>query len=45
MGHLDSPDVVEIGLSQMLSLVVDQNPDEMLEVLSSLILKSLLQLC
>ncbi|KAL3537294.1 hypothetical protein ACH5RR_000660 [Cinchona calisaya] len=32
VGHLDSPDVVEIGLTQMLSLVADQNSDEMLEV-------------
>ncbi|XP_071936288.1 protein N-terminal asparagine amidohydrolase-like isoform X1 [Coffea arabica] len=32
VGHLDSPDVVETGLTQMLSLVVDQNSDEMLEV-------------
>ena len=39
VGHLDSPDVVETGLTQMLSLVVDQNSDEMLEVLYSLILK------
>lgn len=32
MAHLDSPDVVEGGLIQMLSLFVDLSPDCLLDV-------------
>ncbi|CAK9153892.1 unnamed protein product [Ilex paraguariensis] len=32
VAHLDSPEVVDIGLTQMLSLVVDHNSDSLLDV-------------
>lgn len=32
VAHLDSPDVVDIGLAQMLAFVVNQSSDVMLDV-------------